>query len=128
MESFTQFYGCLVLILGSHSKSGKINSQDSALETTSSMISEESQEPQLSKNSQQLQNKIDQQASRINSLQVQNKKLTQILEPIFLVNTVTQDVASSLNISGGNKPWSTSNGAEDTPTWGSPDPHNFHWG
>ena len=57
----------------------------------------------MSKNSQQRQNKIDQQASKISSLEVQNQKLTQLLEPKFLVNTITQAVASSLNING-NKP------------------------
>ena len=42
----------------------------------------------------------------------QNQKLTQLLEPKFLVDTITQAVASSLNISGGNKPQkSNTNGA-----------------
>ena len=43
-------------------------------------------------------------ASKISSLEAQNWKLTQLLEPKFLVDTITQAVASSLNISGGNKP------------------------
>ena len=76
------------------------------------MISEGSQKPRLSKNSQQHQNKIDQQASRISSLETQNKKLAQVLEPKFLVNHIisTKAVASSLNISSGNVPQNTSNG------------------
>ena len=37
-------------------------------------------------------------------MEAQNWKLTQLLEPKFLVDTTTQAVASSLNMSGGNKP------------------------
>ena len=73
-----------------------------AIETTASTISEVS--PKLSKNSQQRQNHIDQQATKISSLEAQNLKLTQLLEPKFLVDTITEAVASNLNISGGNKP------------------------
>ena len=40
----------------------------------------------------------------------QNRMLTQHFEPRFLVNTIIQDLASSLNISGGNKPTNTNNG------------------
>ena len=79
MESFTQSHGCLALIFSSHSKLGKISSQATSVETSSLVTSEESQEPRLSKNSWQWQNKIDQQASRISSLEVQNQKLTQHL-------------------------------------------------
>ena len=68
------------------------------------MISEVSQEPKLSKNSQQRQHKIDQQAAKISSLEVQNQKLAQLLEPKFLVETITKAVASNLNINGGSKP------------------------
>ena len=63
MESFTQFCGHLALTFGSHSKLGKISSWAAAIKTTASIISEESQEPRLSKNTQQRQNRIDQQAS-----------------------------------------------------------------
>ena len=49
MESFIQFCGHLALTFGSHSKSGKISSQAKAIETTSSVISDESQKPKLSK-------------------------------------------------------------------------------
>ena len=69
MESFIQFWGNLALTFGSCSKSGKISSRATAIETTASTISEVSQEPRLSKNSQQRQNKIDQQASKISSLE-----------------------------------------------------------
>ena len=35
---------------------------------------------------------------------MQNQKLAQLLEPKFLVETITKAVASNLNINGGNKP------------------------
>ena len=84
MESFTQFHGCLALTFGSHNKLGRISSQATEIETTASTISEVSRDPKLSNNSQQSQNKIDQQVSKISSLEAQNQKLTQILEPKFL--------------------------------------------
>ena len=55
MERFTQFCGHLALTLGSHSKLDKISSQAATIETTSSVVSEVSWDPQLSKNSQQWQ-------------------------------------------------------------------------
>ena len=58
-ETFTQFRGCLALTFGSWSRLGKVSSQTAAIETTASVISEVSQEPKLSKNSQQRQHKID---------------------------------------------------------------------
>ena len=48
-ESFTWFHGHLALTFGSHSKLGKISSWLTAIETTFSVTSEESQESQLSK-------------------------------------------------------------------------------
>ena len=108
MDSFTQFLGHITC--DSHSKLGKISSWAAAVETASWMISEESWEPQSSKNSWQHQNKIDQQASRISSMKAQNKSPLSFLEPKFLVNTITQAVASSLNISGSNMLQNTSNG------------------
>ena len=48
-ECFTQFHGCLALTFSSCSKLVKISSWATAIETTSSEISEESKEPQLSK-------------------------------------------------------------------------------
>ena len=103
-ENFTQFCGWLALTFGSCNKSGRISSQPTMIETTSSTISEVSPEPKLSKNSQQRRNKIGQQASKFSSLKAQNWKLTQLLEPKFLVDTITHAVASNLNISRGNKP------------------------
>ena len=74
------------------------------------------------------ENRINQQASKMSSLEAQNRKLTQHLECKFLVNTITQAVASSVNISRGNKPQSTSNGMSrytGKPYLGSPDPCNL---
>ena len=55
-------------------------------------------------------NWIDQQVLKISSLEAQNGKLTQLSEPKFSVNTITQAVTSSLNINGGNKPQNKTNG------------------
>ena len=71
MESFTQFCGCLALTFGSCKRSGKISSQATVIETTASMISEVSPEPKLLKTSQQRQKQIDQQASKISSLELE---------------------------------------------------------
>ena len=98
LETFTQFQGQLALTFVSHSRLGKISSQTAAIETTASMISEVLQEPKLSKNSQQRQHRIDQQAAKISSLEAQNQKLAHLLEPKFLVETITKAVASNLNI------------------------------
>ena len=103
-ETFTQFCGRLALTFGSHSRSGKISSQAAAIETTASTIYEVSQEPKLLKNSQHRQNKMDHQAARISSLEAWNQKLTQLLQPKFLVDTITKTVASNLNINVGNNP------------------------
>ena len=48
---------------------------------------------------------------KISSLEAQNRKLVQLLEPKCLVNTFTQVVSISLNIWGGNRPQNTTNGA-----------------
>ena len=58
------------------------------------------------KNSQQCQNKINQQRSRISSLEAQN----QLFKPKILINAITQAVASNLNISTGNKPNGSNSG------------------
>ena len=97
-KTFTQFWGHLALTFGSHSRLGKVSSWTAAIETTASMISEVAQQPKLSKNSRQRQNKINQQAAKISSLEVQNQKLAQLLEPKFLVETITKAVARNLNI------------------------------
>ena len=122
-ETFTQFQGGLALTFGSHSRSGKISSQTAAIETTASTISEVSQESKLSKNSQQRQNRTDQQAAKISSLEAQNQKLAQLLEPKFLVETITKAVASNLNINVGNKPQqSETSGYTSRPYLGKPRP------
>ena len=123
METFTQFWGQLALTFGSCSRSGKISSWAAAIETTASTISEVSQESKLLKNSQQRQNRIDQQASKVSSLEAQNQKLTQLLEPKFLVDTITKAVASNLNINVGNKPQqSEASGYTSKPYLGKPRP------
>ena len=121
-ETFTQFWGRLALTFGSCSRSGKISSRAAAIETTASTISEVLQEPKLLKNSQQRQNRIDQQAANISSLEAQNQKLAQLLKPKFLVETITKAVASNLNIN-----------VLVNHTWGSQDHRSFlqglmgHW-
>ena len=92
------------------SKLGKTSSHTSAVNISSSAISEGSGEPKLSKNSQQRQNQINQQVACISSLEAQNPKLSQLLEPKFLVNAITQAVASNLNISQSDGPTSSSSG------------------
>ena len=89
--------GHLALTFGGRSKSGRTSSHTAAIETSSYVISEEVWERRLSKNSRQRQRRIEQ-ASQISSLQAQNKKLGQLLEPKFLVETITRAVASNLNM------------------------------
>ena len=101
-ESFTQFRGCLAMMFGGRSKSGKTSSHTAAIETSSYVISKEAGEHRLSKKSTQRQQKIEQQASQISSLEAQNKKLGQLLEPKFLVETITRVVASNLNMDKSN--------------------------
>ena len=114
-----------MLTFGSHSRLGKISSQAAAIETTASTISEVSREPKLLKNSKQRQSKIDQQASKISSLEVQNQKLTHLLEPKFLVDTITMAVASNLNINVGNNPQKVTQVViPENHTWGNQDPQN----
>ena len=81
METFTQFRGRLALTFGSCSRLEKISSWTAAIGTTASTISEVSWEPKLLKNSWQRQNRIDQQVAKISSLEAQNQKLAQLLEP-----------------------------------------------
>ena len=122
-ETFTQFQGRLALTFGSCSKLGKVSPWTAAIETTASMISEVPQEPKLSKNSQQRQHKIAQQATKISSLEAQNQKLAQLLEPKFLVETITKAVASNLNINAGDKPQqSAASGYTGRPYLGKPRP------
>ena len=72
-ESFTQFWGHLAMMFGGRSKSGKTSSHTAAIETSSYVISEETGECRLSKNSRQRQRKIEQQASQISCLEAQKK-------------------------------------------------------
>ena len=97
-ETFTQFRGHLAMTFGGRSKLGKTSSHAAAIETSSYVILEAAGECKLSKNSRQRQRKIEQQASQISSLEAQNKKLGQLLEPKFLVETITRAVASNLNM------------------------------
>ena len=97
-ESFTQFWGYLAMAFGGRSRSAKTSSHTAAIENSSYVISEEAGEHKLSKNSRQRQSKIEQQASQISSLEAQNRKLGQLLEPKFLVETITRAVASNLNM------------------------------
>ena len=55
-------HGCLAMTFAGHIKYGKTSSHMSTVEVSSSQISEETGETILSNNSQQLQNKIEQQA------------------------------------------------------------------
>ena len=48
-ETFTQFWGCLAMMFGGRSKSGKTSSHTAAIETSSYVISEEAGEHRLSK-------------------------------------------------------------------------------
>ena len=92
------------MTFGGQCRSGKTGSHTSSVEVSSCVISEEAGEYRLSKNSRQRQNRVNQQASHISSLEAQNQKLSQLLEPKFLVETITQTVASSLNIGRNTKP------------------------
>ena len=123
MESFTEFRGSLAMTLGGHSRLGKTGSHTAAVEVSSCVISEEAGEHRwLSKNSRQRQNKIYQQASHISSLEAQNKKLGQLLEPKFLVETITQAVATSVKMDKTTKLDSTPCGFTSKPYLGKPCP------
>ena len=86
------------MTFGGRSRSGKTSSHTAAIEASSYVISEETGECRLSKNSRQRQWKIKQQALQISNLEAQNKKLGQLLVPKFLVETITKAVASNLNM------------------------------
>ena len=100
----------------------KTGSHTASVEVSSYVISEEAGEHRLSKNSRQWQNKINQQASHISSLEAQNRKLSQLLEPKFLVENITQTVASNLNIGGNTKPKNPLSGHTSKPYLGKPCP------
>ena len=121
-ETFTQFWGHLAMMFGGRSKLGKTSSHTAAIETSSYVISKEAGECRLSKNYRQRQRKIEQQASQISSLQAQNKKLGQLLEPKFLVETTTRAVASNLNVSKSNTTGSSPSGFTSKLYLGRPHP------
>ena len=77
---------------------------------------------QAVKNSRQRQKKIEQQASQISSLEAQNKKIGQLLEPKFLVETITKAVASNLNMGKTNNTESSPSGFVNKPYLGRPCP------
>ena len=110
------------MTFGGCSKSGKAGSHTAAVDVSSCVISEEAGECRLSKNSRQRQNKINQQASQISSLEAQNKKLGQLLEPKCLVETITQAVASSLKMDKDTKLDSSPGGYNSKPYLGKPYP------
>ena len=103
------------MTFGGRSKSGKTSYHTAAIETSSYVISKETGECRLSKNSRQRQRKIEQQASQISSLEAQNKKLGQLLEPKCLVETITRAVASNLNMGKNNNTESSSSGFVSKP-------------
>ena len=107
------------------SKLRQTGSHMAAVEVSSCVISEEAGECRLWKNSRQRQNKINQHASQINSLEAQNNKLGQLLEPIFLVETITQAVGSSLKMDETTKLDSSPSGFTSKPTWESHIHHNW---
>ena len=74
------------------------------------------------KNSRQRPRKIEQQASQISSLEAQNKKLGQLLEPKFLVETITRVAASNLNMGKSNNTESSPSGFVSKPYLGRPHP------
>ena len=121
-ESFTQFQGHLTMTFGGQSRLGKTGSHTATVEVSSCIISEETGEHRLSKNSRQRKRKINQQALQISSLEAQNKKLGQLLEPKFLVKTITQAVASSLKMGKTTNPDSSPCGFISKPYLGKPHP------
>ena len=110
------------MTFGGRSRSGKTSSHTAAIEASSYVISKETGEHRLSKNSRQRQRKIEQQASQISSLEAQNKKLGQLLEPKFLVETITKAVASNLNMGKTNNTESSPSGFVSKPYLGRPHP------
>ena len=128
LETFTQFRGCLAMTFGGRSKLGRTSSHTAAIETSSYVISEEAGERRLSKNSRQRQRRIEQQASQISSLQAQNKKLGQLLEPKFLVETITRAVASNLNMGKTNTTEGSPSGFTSKPYLGRPRPSQLALG
>ena len=110
------------MTFGCHSRSGKTGLHTAAVEVSSCVISKEAGEHRVSRYSRQRQNKINQQALQISSLEAQNKKLGKLLEPKFLVEMITQAVASSLKMDKTTKLDSSSSGFPSKPFLGKPHP------
>ena len=81
VHSFMQFWGHLAMTFNGRSRSGKTSSQTSPVEVSSCVISEEAGEHKLSRNSQQRQSQINLQAKHVCSLETQNQRFSQRLEP-----------------------------------------------
>ena len=109
------------MTFGDQSRSGKLAPIQLQLRFPC-VISKETQEHRLSKNSRRRQNKINQQASQISSLEDQNRKLGQLCEPKYLVETITQAVASSLKMDKTTKLDSSPSGFTSKPYLGKPHP------
>ena len=90
-------------MFGGHSESGCSNAHILAIQVSLSKISGEWEEPRLSRNSQQCQNKIDQLFLRIRSLEAQSQNLSQLSDPKILVDAFSQAISSSLKIGQDNK-------------------------
>ena len=121
-ESFTQFQGHLAMTFGGCSRLGKTGSHTAAVEVSSCVLSEEAVEHKLCKNSRQRQNKVNQQASQIYSLEAQSRKPSQLLKLKFLVETITQAVTSSSKMAGNTKPNNSPSGYNSKPYLGKPHP------
>ena len=103
------------MTFGGQRRLGKTSYHASLVEVSSCVISKETGEHRISKNSTQRQNKINQQASQISSLEAQNRKLSQLLEPKFLVEIITQAVVSSLKMGRNTKPDNSPGGYNGKP-------------
>ena len=119
---FYPFQGHLAMTFGGRSRSDKTSSHTAMIKASSCIISKEAGECRLSKNSRQRQWKIKQQALQISSLEAQNKKLGQLLEPKFLVETITKAVASNLNMGKTNSTEGSPSGFISKPYLGRPCP------
>ena len=122
-ESFTKFQGHLVMMFGGRSKSGKTSSHTAAIETSSYVISEETGE------CTGCQRTLGRGSKRSNSRPLKlaacrhrTEKLGQLLEPKFLVETITRAVASNLNMGKPNTTESSPSGFVSKPYLGRPHP------
>ena len=77
-KSFMKFHGHLVMTFGGCNGPGKTNIHMAAEEVSSQQIKKIKR--RLSRTSQQWQNKIEQQATKISSLEAQNQKVSLLLD------------------------------------------------